>query len=153
MTSRKTYDRAAILSALCDWVAEGKTVRDFCRQEGMPSAMSVYNWMEEDEAAALRFARARQSGFDRIADHAMTIADGKEDAKGQEPDERKLRVWTRLQLLARWDPKRYGERQALEHSGGVSVQVTTGVPLPEPVSAPPDEKARPVAERPPQSAD
>ena len=32
----------------------------------------------------------------------------------------KLRIHTRLQLLAKWNPKKYGEKLALEHSGKVA---------------------------------
>jgi hypothetical protein len=30
---------------------------------------------------------------------------------------RKLRIYTRLQLLAKWNPKRYGDRVEVEHQG------------------------------------
>lgn len=40
-----------------------------------------------------------------MAEECMAIADEEDDAnKG------KLRVWTRLQLLKCWNPKKYGER-------------------------------------------
>lgn len=39
---------------------------------------------------------------------------------------RKLQVWTRLQLLAKWAPKKYGEsiRQELTGAGGGPVQMS-----------------------------
>jgi hypothetical protein len=36
----------------------------------------------------------------------------------------KLRVETRLKLLAKWDPKRYGDRLNLDHSGEMKVTLT-----------------------------
>jgi hypothetical protein len=141
----------AVLDAICAWIASGRTLRAFCRQDGAPNASAVYDWIDADPEFAQRFARAREVGFDAIAQEALAIADtpqigetvtierGELDEEGDEGDtiktvredmlgHRKLQVWTRLQLLARWDPKRYGERQQLEHSGGLSLQVVTGVP-------------------------
>jgi len=37
---------------------------------------------------------------------------------------RKLQIETRLKLLAKWDPKRYGDLQKVEHSGSVDVAAT-----------------------------
>ena len=39
---------------------------------------------------------------------------------------RKLQIWTRLQLLAKWAPKKYGERTAMELTGanGGPVQIS-----------------------------
>jgi hypothetical protein len=74
------------------------------------------------------FARARLEGFDQIALDALRIADtqvegveitiddmGKTTEKRSDMlGHRKLQVETRLKLLAKWDPKRYGDRVALD---------------------------------------
>jgi hypothetical protein len=39
-----------------------------------------------------------------------------------------LQIDTRLRLLGKWDPSRYGDRQAVAHEGGVTLHVITGVP-------------------------
>jgi hypothetical protein len=75
-------------------------------------------------------ARARDAGFDKIALDALRIADtpifgeeitesedGMQVKKSDMLGHRKLQVETRLKLLAKWDPKRYGERMAQEISG------------------------------------
>jgi len=36
-------------------------------------------------------------------------------------EHRKLRIDTRLKLLAKWNPKKYGDKQAIEHSGEINV--------------------------------
>jgi hypothetical protein len=41
---------------------------------------------------------------------------------------RRLQVDTRLKLLAKWNPKKYGDRQQLDHGGNISIVVNTGVP-------------------------
>ena len=96
----------------------------------MPSDDSVRNWMDSDPAFSRAIARAREAGFDRIALDALEIADNVgsehkdtiETKFGEIPNKEwilrsKLRVETRLKLLAKWDPKRYGEKLTQEISG------------------------------------
>lgn len=39
---------------------------------------------------------------------------------------RKLQIETRLKLLAKWDPRRYGDRLALNHSGSLTLEQLVG---------------------------
>ena len=94
--------------AVIAWIAQGKTLREFCRQPGMPCRQTIDNWKDKDNDFASRIARARETGHDEIADECIEIIDTATDANLG-----KARVWTRLQLLAKWDPKKYGERTVL----------------------------------------
>ena len=83
--------------------------------------------MDKDAEFDARIARAREDGYDVIADQCMALADD------QPLDQvyvawRRLQVETRLKLLAKWNPKKDGDRQQLEHGGGVILNVITGVP-------------------------
>jgi len=112
------------------WLAAGKTLRSYCCQDGTPSFVAVYDWMEKDEDFALRIARARDSGSDSIADQCVELADI-EPIDQVQATWRRLQVDTRLKLLAKWSPKKYGDRTAVEHQGGISLTVVTGVPRPD----------------------
>jgi hypothetical protein len=109
--------------SIIEWISEGKTLRDWCRQPNTPTFRTVYNWLEKDDEFSARFARARDIGFDCIAQECLDIADNlfegirtketnngvetfREDALGH----RKLQIDTRLKLLAKWNPKKYGDR-------------------------------------------
>ena len=132
-----------IASEICCRIAEGQTLRAICRDEHMPSFVTVYNWIETNEAFSLRIARARDVGYDAIAEDAMAIADtpligeeveiqqGKEKVKrGDMVTHRRLQVETRLKLLAKWSPKKYGDKITQEHTGAggesLSFQVVFG---------------------------
>jgi hypothetical protein len=41
---------------------------------------------------------------------------------------RKLQIETRLKLLAKWNPRKYGDRVGIDHAGGVSIVLKTNVP-------------------------
>lgn len=121
------YDPKDFQPEIIEWVSAGKTLQSYSRQKGKPSVSLIQVWRDNDPAFAANFARARDLGYDAIAAEVMEIADTPSD----HPDDvqhRKLRTWTRLQLLAKWDPRRYGDRAKLEHSGGISLKVISGVP-------------------------
>ncbi len=79
--------------------------------------------MKENEEFSQDIARARALGYDAIAADCLLISD---DASGDfrlgeksvlvdtdHIQRAKLRIETRLKLLAKWDPKRYGEKVAV----------------------------------------
>lgn len=127
----------ALLDELEEWISEGKPLRAFCRQEGKPSFRTVYRWMEANDKLSSRIARAREHGFDALAGQCLDLADEEPDLleKGGydsgHTNWKKLQIWTRLQLLAKWDPSRYGDKHQVQHGGGISVNVSTGVPREE----------------------
>ena len=128
--THKTYNsgysddyKLAAKNIIVDLLSDGVTLRAICRMNNAPSWTTVYDWMDEDADFALRIARARVLGFDAIAEDSVDIADdGKKDfvtviKRGVESvvfdkehvQRSKLRVWTRLQLLAKWSPEKYGD--------------------------------------------
>lgn len=109
-------------------ISLGEPLRQICRDDHMPNFSLVYVWRDKDMDFDKRFDEARRLGFDAIADDCLNIADdgvndfvekqgrnGTYIALDKEHVQRsKLRVWTRLQLLAKWDPKRYGDRSTTD---------------------------------------
>jgi transposase-like protein len=110
---------------------DGIPLAETCRKLGLARS-TVYYWAEKYDDFAGRIARARVVGFDAIAEETLQIADDAtndwmernagEDApasyvpNGEHISRSKLRIETRLKLLAKWDPKRYGDK--LAHVGG-----------------------------------
>lgn len=119
-------DAAEIVSRL----SKGEPLTIICSDDWLPHDNTVRAWAEARPEFAVAIARAREAGFDAIALEALAIADhtaGDTKWVGAEGEERpvpdsewisrsKLRVETRLKLLAKWDPKRYGDKIA--HVGG-----------------------------------
>ena len=106
-------------------LSKGEPLTVICRDEGMPCDDTVRAWADADPAFARDIARAREVGFDTIALDALAISDDRSD----DPASRRVRVETRLKLLAKWDPKRYGDKVQIGGDGsGVPIMVATGVP-------------------------
>ena len=130
-TGRPTLRTNAVIEKICERISCGETLREICREQGMPHWTTVYDWITADKELSLRFVRARETGFDAIAQDALRIADtpligeeteetddGKIKTKrGDMLGHRKLQIETRLKLLAKWDPKRYGDKVDVNHGG------------------------------------
>ena len=126
------------VDAICARIATGETLASICRDEDMPGRSVVYDWIRSSKAVAGRFERAREVGFDAIADETLAIADDGSndtylDSEGGERTNTdviarsKLRVETRLKLLSKWHPAKYGER--LTHAGDPAAPIHHTVSL------------------------
>jgi hypothetical protein len=101
-------------------LAKGEPLAQIGRDDGMPEPSTWRDWCKADEFLAIAYAQAREDGFDAIALDALDIADHTaadtiKTENGDRPDNEwiarsRLRVDTRLKLLAKWDPNRYGHR-------------------------------------------
>jgi hypothetical protein len=128
---RPTRFTPSLARKILGQLSAGVPLTIICSEPGMPCDDTVRNWAAADTVFSRDIARAREAGFDRIALDALAIADAGEndtiafEKNGHEieiPDKEwilrsKLRVETRLRLLAKWDPKRYGEKITQEISG------------------------------------
>lgn len=126
-----------IAEEIIDWISTGQTLRDYCRQEGKPAWRTVYAWLEKDVDFYARFAHARELGHDAIAEETLTIIDTFPIEAVSDSGSRldsghvawlKNRVEQRMKLLAKWNPKKYGDKVGVQHEGGVTLNVVTGVP-------------------------
>jgi hypothetical protein len=128
MSERDTSLTPEIADQFVADIERGVPLAETCRRLSIARS-TVYYWQEHDPDFAGRIARARVSGFDAIAEEAMEIADNAtndwmernvgEDVpasyvlNAEHVQRSKLRIETRLKLLAKWDPKRYGDKLAL----------------------------------------
>lgn len=129
-----TYTQA-VADAICERLAAGESLRAICRDEGMPAERTVRGWVIDDiEGFAPQYARARDLGLDCVAEEIREIADtpkegevstskewGTEVKRGDMLEHRKLQVDSRKWYLSKLAPKRYGDKQQVEHSGEMTI--------------------------------
>ena len=116
-------NKQEIKDELVQWISNGKTLREFCRQDGMPNFSVMYDWEAEDKDFAQRIAHARLKGHDVIAEECAALSDTEPLAvfdeagnKRYDPGSiawRKMQIETRLKLLAKWNPRKYGDKTIL----------------------------------------
>lgn len=121
MTAYTPEQRKAAIATVVAGLRKGTPLTIICSADGMPNDDTIRDWANADPAIERAIARAREVGFDAIAMDALKIADETAfDTVSTETGERpnsewitrsRLRVETRLKLLAKWDPKRYGDKQ------------------------------------------
>lgn len=118
------YDRQATFTKICERLAEGESLRAICRSEGFPAMSAVMRWLDEDKTLQEQYARAKELGFDALAEKTLEIADdGTNDyvaandpgnpgyrLNGEHVQRSKLRVDARKWLLSKLAPKKYGDR-------------------------------------------
>lgn len=105
-------DRERIAKAVITGLSAGIPLTVLCRDDGMPCDDTVRNWAEEDVELDRAIARARVSGWDQIAHNTRATARGNGDSTGDVARD-KLIIDTDFKLLAKWDPKRYGDKQLI----------------------------------------
>lgn len=119
-----------VANTICDRIANGVPLREICRDDNMPAWRTVYDWMEAHADFSARIARARELGEEAIAQECMAIADtpqigtrsvskatGVEITEADMIEHRRLQIDTRLKLLAKWNPRKWGDKVAI---GGAS---------------------------------
>lgn len=134
----KTTYTKEIADSICEQLSVGVPLREICRQEGYPAWRTVYDWLAKDDEFATRFAHARDVGHEALAQECLDIADNAENdwmlrenkdgfeswqLNGEHVQRSKLRIETRLKLLAKWNPKKYGDK--VTHSGDAENPIIT----------------------------
>lgn len=126
-TGRPTKRTPEVIERIISGLSAGTPLTVICKPDDMPDPANVWRWAKQDEELSQAIAHARQLGFDRIAEEGLEIIDQEPEITTSENGGsrrdgafvawQKLRFEGRLKLLAKWDPKRYGERIASEISG------------------------------------
>lgn len=113
---------------LCTWIAQGNSLRSFCKLHGM-EAQTVYRWMRERPDFQQRYARAHEDRADSLADEMCDIADEVAANGGsiEAVQAARLRIDTRKWIAAKLRPGRWGEVQAPKAQTAVTFKI--GLPL------------------------
>jgi len=125
-TGRPSKYTPELAAEICERLATGEPLAQICRDAHMPAFQKVYEWMGRDQELSGAIARAREIGYDKMAEEVLQIADTPVMGQVQTMDDkgstirtedmlghRKLQIETRLKLLAKWNPKKYGDRTTL----------------------------------------
>jgi hypothetical protein len=118
-------------------LSQGESLNAICQSsDDMPSHSTVCDWVLSNTQFADKYARARSKGLDVIAEQIVSISDEaavsaqNEGTGSAEVQAAKLRVDARKWLLSKLRPERYGDRQAIEHSGPAGAPIIVlGAPV------------------------
>ena len=108
-----------VAALICERTADGESLRQICRTEGMPSRTAVWKWLDTFPEFNAQYAHAREAQADSHADDITAIADDESIPS----DSRRIRVDARKWIASKLKPRRYGERQEIEHKGALTVTI------------------------------
>ena len=122
----------AIAEEICRRIADGEPLRQICRDDHMPKWQTIYHWKSERQEFSNRIAHARELGTNAIAEDTLAIIDTPPERVEGRIDPgfvswQKNRVEQRMKLLAKWNPKAYGDKLQTELSGSVTVNHETAL--------------------------
>lgn len=119
---------------ICLRLSEGESLRTICKDEEMPGASTVFQWLAARSEFAEQYARAREAQADHMAEEILQIADDGQNDTYQTDDgpavnhdvvaRSRLRVDARKWLASKMAPKKYGDKLDMKHSGSVRVALT-----------------------------
>jgi len=127
MTGRPSKKTPAVCQEICERLSKGEPLAQICRDDHLPDRNTLYDWMADDADLSGHIARAREDGEDALSVQCLTIADEAPPVTPQGSTDsghvawQKVRIETRLKLLAKWNPKKWGDKVQTEHTGGIRV--------------------------------
>lgn len=117
----------ALALLICNQLSDGKSLREICNVDGMPSEATVRGWaLDNVNGFYSHYARARELQAERFAEEIVQIADNAAaDVVGEDENgnpianhefmaRAKLRVDTRKWVLSKILPKKYGESTTIK---------------------------------------
>lgn len=120
-----------IADYICGELANARSLRSICLQEGMPNQTTVFRWLADERYESFRkqYAHAREAQADAIFDEILDIADdGSNDwmerrddqggnigwkENGEALQRSRLRVDARKWMAGKLRPKKYGDKLEL----------------------------------------
>lgn len=135
-TSKFTQELA---DAICADLADGKSLREICRAENMPSEAVVRLWaLDNTGGFSAQYARARAIGYERLAEDIIAISDDGQNDTYTDDDgnirtnqdviaRSRLRVDTRKWMLSKMLPKVYGDKVTHQGDADNPLQVITKI--------------------------
>jgi len=99
-------------------IALGETLASLGRELDF-HPQSWADWMRADEGLAIAYQHARDVGADALAEEALALIDTTPERVDGKIDPgfvqwKRAQVDTRLKLLAKWNPKKYGDKQTVD---------------------------------------
>ena len=110
-TGRPSSFTQETANAICESIAQGESLRKLCAVKGMPTMATICKWLSETPSFSEQYARARERQAEHEAERLLEIADDLDIPSDHKRIMVDVRKWIACKLL----PKKYGDRQTIEH--------------------------------------
>lgn len=133
--SRTRITTQEMKDEICNRLIEGESLRKICKDDHLPVISVIMMELKRDEAFAEQYARARELQQEHLLEEIFTIADNTTDdvtlittKEGNKEvidhsaiQRAKLQVDTRKWAMSKLAPKKYGDKQTLDHNHNLTL--------------------------------
>lgn len=138
--TRPTAYTADLGAAIADLHAEGQSITEISKRPDMPARKDILRWIAEHPEFDVMIDNAKAAYVDALAEECLSIAnhDGEDFVKEQGKlgedifkfdrdaiQRSKLKIDTRLKLIEKWAPARYGKTRAAAAAGAGQAATAT----------------------------
>lgn len=109
-----------VRGVLLERIAAGESLRNVCRDEGLPAFRTVMEWLEADEGFRTKYARAREAQADVLFDGMADIESGVLSGE-LKPDAARVVLDSQRWRAEKLKPKVYGAKSETTLELGDSV--------------------------------
>lgn len=124
---RPTIYSEELAQVICESLMVGMSLRKICELDDMPAISTVMQWLASNKSDFMeQYAHARQVQAEYLLDELIDIADdssndyeivdGQERLNQEHIQRAKLRIDTRKWNIEKLAPKRYGNKQQVDHT-------------------------------------
>lgn len=113
-----------IANEIIDMISDGNSLRFICKKLKLKYS-TVRSWMvTHADTFFAHSTRAYEVGYDSIADECIEIADS-----SKSPNDKRIMIDTRLRLLGKWRPKKYGDKTIIAGDADNPIQSNVSVTI------------------------
>ena len=107
-----------LADSICERLVNGESMRRISADPGMPSRSTMLRWMADIPEFEAKCARARLMQADTMDDMVVDVIDSVDEDNAHSM---KVKLAAIQWRAAKLNPKKYGERLDLNHSGSVDI--------------------------------
>ncbi|MCA8026424.1 terminase small subunit-like protein [Burkholderia cepacia] len=111
-----------LFARICERIASGESLRTICKGAGMPHRVTFLRWVNADEERGKQYSEALMLRAENYFDEIIDIADSKAD-----PQKTRVQIDARKWVLARMNPKKYGDKFTQELTGADGGQLVVKI--------------------------
>lgn len=112
MANARVKFSQAVVAKICERIADGKSLRAVCKAADMPARATFLEWAAKRDDVRALYEQAIADREERYFEQVIEIADS-----GRDPAKTRVQVDARKWVLARMNPKKYGDRMTNELTG------------------------------------
>lgn len=123
MTGRPTIYTENLATEILTRISMGESVRRISMDKDMPSQQCIYEWIFKDlNGFGEKYAQAKAECMELKGEEIEDIADLVEPEAAKVAKAR-LQIDTKKWVMSKLAPKKYGDRQIQEHTGGQKLEI------------------------------